>query len=555
MPTFQELKARYMGGGSSGNSGGSLGLGSSSRPPASVPIATHSQVTPLIHGSRYFPALKAEIDRLGSGDTSGQFIYLMGWWFGSTFSLDGLGSSNPVSDLLKAKARAGVDVRVMGWLMAPEVLQLNRLQNSTVPDVAGMVDLNYDTFQFIQDLRSDPNLANKALLNILAHPAGAVHMKFAVIGDSTRSIGFTGGIDFENTRHMSLWHDIAAKVEGPAVQPMFENFREQWNEIQGRSPIRISIRAPQHPPGLSTLVGNSHLPSTPALASRALAVPQTGQMHVHNLTTVPRMNFSTVHSTLSLPRNQAISYASNGRFELRDAWIQALRGAQTYIFIEDQAFTSAELFDTMNAQIKAQAALKVILVIGGDDPNGGNVPSKDFNIAVNQNLLDGLSTAQRDRIGIFRRTDTYPLPDGRTADLVVHSKTSLIDDHWALVGSANMMRRSLYTDLEHSVAFMDENNHAGVISYRRDLWGKHLGLSPANLQNAVDAWFNIAPGASLGKVERVSLPLRSVSRSAQEQTLYDEVVDPDSRQAWGGLALIRALMGAGGGLPGSGGTP
>ncbi|MGK7912255.1 MAG: phosphatidylserine/phosphatidylglycerophosphate/cardiolipin synthase family protein [Synechococcus sp.] len=532
MPTFQELKARYM------DVGSSTSLGSN---PPSIPISTNNKVTPLIHGRQYFPALKAEIDRLGSGDTSGQFIYLMGWWLDIPFSLNK--TTNKLSDLLKAKARAGVDVRVMTWVMAPEILQDSRVQNSGDPNVGSMLALNNESVEFIKALRAESNLANQAVLNILAHPAGAVHMKFALVGDRTKTVGFTGGIDLQTFRHEDQWHDVAAKVEGPVVQSMFAAFREQWNEIKGRSPVRLTIRGfridrvARRINRKTPITANSHSSSMPTLANRSLTLPNAGQSHVQSLTTVPRMNFSIPHSAMSLPTNDSLSYAPRGRFDVRNAWIRALQGAQTYIYMEDQAFTGEELFDVMNAQIKAQSGLKVILTIGGPDPTAPGGSSTDFQIAINDHLLRGLSVAQRDRVGIFRRTDP----------VVIHPKTTLIDDFWAMVGSANMMRRSLYTDLEHSVAFMDENNHAETIGYRRNLWGTHLGSSPANLQTAIDAWFNIAVGSSLGKVKRVRLPLPAASRSSQEQILYDEIADPDSRQAWGGIALIRLLLSAAGG--------
>lgn len=532
MPTFQELKARYMDVGSSGSFGST---------PPSIPISTNNKVTTFIHGSRYFPALKAEINRLGSGDTSGQFIYLMGWWFDINFSLDGSGAAAKLSDLLKAKSAAGVDVRLLGWTMAPEILQDARVQGSGDASVQSMLALNNETVEFIQVLRAETTLAEKAVVNILAHPAGAVHMKFALVGDNSKTVGFTGGIDLQSARHETWWHDVAAKVEGPVVQSMFGNFLEQWNEIKGRSPVRLTIRGGRVSGGTfvpkTPITANSHTTAMPTLASRTLTLPNTGQMHVQNLTTVPRMNFSVAHSALSMPTNQTISYAPNGRFDARNAWIRALQGAQTYIYIEDQSFTAEELFDTINAQLKAQSALKLILVIGGPDPTAPGGSSKDFQIAINDHLLNGLSAAQRDRVGIFRRTDS----------ILVHPKTTLIDDNWAMVGSANMMRRSLYTDLEHSVAFMDENSNTGVVDYRRVLWGTHLGSSSATLSTALDAWFNIAVGASLGNVQRVRLPLPAASRSAIEQTIYDELTEPDSRQSWGGIALIRVLSGAGSG--------
>ncbi|MFY9244080.1 MAG: phospholipase D-like domain-containing protein, partial [Polaribacter sp.] len=89
----------------------------------------------------------------------------------------------------------------------------------------------------------------------------------------------------------------------------------------------------------------------------------------------------------------------------------------------------------------------------------------------------------------------------QTAGTTVHSKVIIIDDTWASIGSANIMRRSLYTDWEYSVMFMDENPPAtnAVKAFRERLWREHFkrGDPPAlpnefsDLDTALGAW---APG-------------------------------------------------------------
>src|SRR5690606_38062642 len=134
-----------------------------------------------------------------------------------------------------AKARAGVDVRVLGWVMAPEVLQNPLVQSA--PFAGGILRVNGNTMRFIEALRAEPTLRHKAVLNILSHPAGAVHVKMAVVGSGATAAGYTGGIDFQTGRKESFWHDVQAKVTGPATQRLFDVFRDMWNEVQGRSPV------------------------------------------------------------------------------------------------------------------------------------------------------------------------------------------------------------------------------------------------------------------------------------------------------------------------------
>jgi hypothetical protein len=110
------------------------------------------------------------------------------------------------------------------------------------------------------------------------------------------------------------------------------------------------------------------------------------------------------------------------------------------------------------------------------------------------------------------------------------------------------MRRSLYTDFEHSVAYMDEQGLA-VPTHRANLWAVHLGSSIADVNAGLTAWFAIpfagAPaGGSTVPLDRLRLPLTSVTLTSQEQVMYDEVMDVDSRQTWG-LGLARIFMSSG----------
>ncbi len=549
MSTFTERRDRYMsaqrrteGGSSSTGSGGGAG--------PEIRIHAGNQVEALIGGPEYFQRIKNEIDALDSS-TSGAFIYIAGWWLGESFSLDGPAGGTAFTDVLKAKSRAGVDVRVLGWVMAPEVLQ-NSLVQST-PDAASMLSVNGGTMRFIEELRTESSLAHKAALNILAHPAGAVHAKMAIVGSDQRAVAFTGGIDFESFRHDADWHDVQAAVEGPAAQAVFEVFRNMWNEVRSRSPVAgLSIPASIQVPGRGTIplpgvTCDSHTRSMPHLPHRTLSSASSGHMHVQSASTLPNYSFSSMGSLASLagyglPTNDSLSYAPSGLFEIKEVWSKGISGARSYIYGEDQAFWSREVFDWINAAVKANPQLRVILLTGQWDPNDQPNASanKFFRIAVNDHLLRGLSSSDIDRIGLFshkRRT--------------VHTKTAIVDDDWAMIGSSNYMRRSLYTDFEHAIAFMDEQG-IGVGRYREALWGEHLRSSIPDPEDGIAAWFALpfqGSGAPTPlEIERIRLPLPAASLTQQEQVLYDEIFDADSRRTWGGDLIQHFMSEFGAGL-------
>jgi len=523
--TFDEQRTRYFvlpsGGGSL--SGGTPGL----------PEHSDCEVIPHIGGPDYFRTLKALIDQ---ADVSA--IYIAGWWLDTAFDI---APGANLIDVLKTKSRAGVDVRVLGWVMPPDILNNPVVTSGRVP--LPSVDWNEHTMRFIGALRAEPTLADKALLNILSHPAGAVHTKMVLVSRPGADVGFTGGIDFEPGRATPSWHDVEAEVRGPAVQALFDFYRALWNENQGRAPVTVSAN------GFSLATRTA---GTTAIAARAIVPGPGARKHVQSGRTVPKMNFSTLASWgasvagLSLPQNQPISWAPNGIFEIKQLWQKGIAGAQTYIYIEDQAFTSNEIFDWLNAALRRSATLKVVLLLGRQDPTAPNPGPliTAMRKAVNDHLLTGLSQADIDaRVGFFtHRSKT------------VHTKSTIVDDVWALIGSANMMRRSLYTDIEHSIGFMDEAGTA-VASYRAAMWALHVGPA-AQPDRALDLarWFAVPYVGSAGarQVDRMHLPFTAgLTLTPQEQTALDQLLDVDSRDAWGsGLASL-AVSAGGAGLSGS----
>lgn len=501
---------------------------------SSVTIHSGCTITPHIGGPPYFAALKAKIDALTGA--AGDFIYIAGWWLRADTNLGG----TTLSDLLIAKARAGVDVRVLGWVMAPSILQNSRAQ--AAPQLRSILSLNGNTMSFINTLRAEPRLADKAVLNILAHPAGAVHMKMAIVGSNATATAFTGGIDLLNSRLLPTWHDVEAQVDGPAVQGSFDTFRLMWNEVRGRSPVSLTanhVTCSSHnaPSGGGSLSGApSGMPDLPA---RTLTTASGGHSRAQSLRTFPRMRFGSVGAIASLggasiPTNDPLSFAPSGLFEIRNAWEKGIQGAQTYIYIEDQGFTSAEVFDWVNAAVKASDTVKVVILTGLFDPNDdpNNDTSKFFRVTVNNHLIVGLNAAQLARVGVFSHTTK-----------TIHTKSTIVDDAWAIIGSANAMRRSLYTDMEHSVAYMDDSG--AIATYRADLWGVHQQRSAPDVQVGLSGWFALpfqgaGPTPPLGIV-RLRLPMPATTLTSQEQIIYDEVMDADSRQEWG-TQLLRLFM-------------
>ena len=204
------------------------------------------------------------------------------------------GGTRKLIDVLMDKARVGVDVRILGWI------GIGIMGESIYNFIADLIhkripysEVNAATMQSFRDLRADPTLRPylHTVLNTIGHTAGATHTKFAVVGNSAKAIGFTGGLDFTNERWAhpmhptanEVWHDVVAKVEGPAVQALYDWFKDMWTENLKRSVTRFHFEDNEMP---------SFLPRTPVLPSRTMPVdPQPENHSIQSLRTVPVYNY------------------------------------------------------------------------------------------------------------------------------------------------------------------------------------------------------------------------------------------------------------------------
>jgi hypothetical protein len=197
-------------------------------------------------------------------------------------------------------------------------------------------------------------------------------------------------------------------------------------------------------------------------------------------------------------RRPSLSFAPEGIFEFRTALKKAIEAAEEYIYVEDQALTGREIMDWIRNRLIAKPNLKAIFVLGLDpaDPPAGRIL---LNMAINEHLAPGVPNVSS-RVAFYIRID----------GIVVHSKTWIIDDEYVIIGSANAMRRSLYTDGELAVGVLDENEGPGsfAVSYRSSLWAEHCGIHTVsgratfdNLAAAIKIW---DPSWSIGGAVGVS---------------------------------------------------
>lgn len=525
-----------------------------------------NKVEYLIDGESYFSALSTEIEYLKSpGAGNKRFFYFANWWAGlvdgpqvsgsagpfisawigetpathpySSFVLgEGCSSSNtttgvPLIDHLGILANNfGVDVRSLVW-MAPMIMREFLSSFYSGSGISGEIFW----FGRAHSLRSTQSLRNligkdRVCLNVLAHPIGAWHVKMVVCGDDNGIRAYVGGMDMVCDRNSQMthpggkgWHDASVKVEGPAAIAIFDYFQLIWNEQRSRRIIRFLINGAEvlsHYP--STLEGNS----SPVTAQD---VSNIGTHKVQVLRTFPntRITFPSTLSAMNVVERslllatgqQPLSFAPDGLFEFRLALHKAISSAESYVYIEDEAFMGREIMEWLNVRLKQTPNLKVIMLWGSDPGD----PENTFVRKSIETLTKDLSTVEvRNRVVFYEYQG-----------VTVHSKIFIIDDIWASIGTANCARRSLYMDGELTVSVLDEATPTFAQKLRKDLWAEHcdieLGTQQSDLflplEQAIGIWESSWASAPLP-------PMMTLKTQFEKKIIPFEYIDPPGPGQW-----------------------
>src|SRR5438876_6655125 len=182
------------------------------------PPRPSNAVAVLIDGAEAFRAMAVAIADARS------HVHLTGWHVTPDFALTR--DANPtVLRRLLVEAAARVPVRVLVWAGAP--LPILRPWRRDVRKVRDQL-AGESRVQCVLDARERPMHCH--------------HEKTIVVDDR---IAFVGGIDltaengdrFDDTIHLARveigWHDVSARIEGPAVSDVSQHFRLRWREVTG----------------------------------------------------------------------------------------------------------------------------------------------------------------------------------------------------------------------------------------------------------------------------------------------------------------------------------
>lgn len=405
------------------------------------------EIKPLIDGESFFQSVLASVN------AAANYIYISSWCFSVDTPLNAAGKT--VKEALGEAASRGVKIYIL--------LDSHNADFATRDAKAIHSDVQVRT-------STHP-------LRFIALELGSYHDKYLVIDGKE---GFCGGIDFDPSRYNSprhdyildfatygrtepfmLWHDVGVQVKGDIVKDMEAAFVFRWNLADRSGSALSSPKRKRVTQGL-----NVQLVRTDALG---------GNMDLAPVRTIPQD--IRIDGTWQVYKN-------------------AIKAARQYIYIENQYIFYPPLGEIIVKAMEVNPNLQVILVIPFTTEETLNLDPKDFGnpgyfyekeerditrarfraylhgLTLQRKIMDDLKGCKNsnDRLGIYALATCL---GGVQQQIYPHSKTMIIDDTWAIIGSSNANGRGFVTDGESNMVI----HWRGLVTqYRKALWKEHLGI-------------------------------------------------------------------------------
>lgn len=307
------------------------------------------------------------------------------------------------------------------------------------------------------------------------HPvAGSHHQKFVVVDDQ---VAFVGGMDLcghrwdtpehkpRDPRRKDPWkpaygpfHDAQGAVSGAAARVVGDYARERWHRATGQI-VKPHAR-----------VDSDAWPADlePDLRDVDVAIART---------------------------DPALDDRPDVR-ECEQLYVQAIRAARKWIFVENQYLTSYVVQEALVARLVRPDCPEIVIL----QPKEccGWLEQTTMGILRARLIARLRSVDAHGRLRIL--SPVVPDDDGKPVGVNLHTKIMIVDDRFARVGSANMSNRSLGLDTELDMAVEadgDARAAQGIRRFRARLLAEHLGCTIDDVEQAMQGGSLIAAIESL----------------------------------------------------------
>ena len=176
----------------------------------------------------------------------------------------------------------------------------------------------------------------------------------------------------------------------------------------------------------------------------------------------PRAGTCSVQILRTYPRRRPrLPYAPRGERSIALAYAKALSRAQRLVYVEDQYLWSMDVARIFAAALRRAPRLQLVAVV----PRYPDVEKRLY--------LEAARLGHGEALAMVReaggdRVQVLDIENHQGRPVYVHAKLCVVDDVWALVGSANLNVRSWTHDSELAVAVL--RRRAGPAHAGRPRW-------------------------------------------------------------------------------------
>ncbi|KAF2306309.1 hypothetical protein GH714_016387 [Hevea brasiliensis] len=293
------------------------------------------------------------------------------------------------------------------------------------------------------------------------------------------------------------WHDLHCRIEGPAAYDVLINFEQRWRKATKWTEFGLRFKRVSHwhDDALIKIERISWILSPPFnVKDSVTVVPPDDPIIFRSIDTgslkgFPKNAHDCQAQNLIATKNHVVDKS------IQTAYIQAIRSAQHFIYIENQYFLGSSYGWPSYKMQGNSGGLKLEIQCAGAD----NLIPMELALKIASKIR------ANERFAVYIVLPMWPEGDPKTDTMqeilywqisdaykfkrfmiYVHAKGMIVDDEYIIIGSANINQRSMAGSKDTEIAMGAYQPHYSwaakkkhplgqVYGYRMSLWAEHLG--------------------------------------------------------------------------------